>query len=158
MKGTRKTPAVNKYRAMLEETGNQDTTLEALKADDKAYSEEEIEEIWEAVTFKYPDVPKFNEFMGVPAKKAEKPKPYVLYDKWMVHVEAQEVDDDAPDAEYKVRFIKPIRANRPITDKVAAELNSQTQNNSVMYVPSGSVETGQETIIKVSRGRKKGRK
>lgn len=154
MKGTRKNPAVKKYAEMLAANGSEAETLEALKGDKNAYTEDEVTEIWDAVTSIEVAVPKP---VGTPVKQVSKaigkPTTYQSFDKWMVHVEAVQVDDDAKHSEYRLRFIKPHRTGVKITQKNADDMNAQTQNNSVYYALSGSVETGQEITIKVSRGK-----
>lgn len=151
MKGTRKNPAVKKYAEMLASSKDEAATLEALKADKNAYTEEEVTEIWESVMSQ--EVPAKE--VAKPAK-VEKPTGYKLYDKWQVQVDAIEVSDDSPVSKYRIMFIKPLRKNRPIAPVSADFLNTQTQNNSIMYVEAGTVTNGDEITIEVSRGRKKG--
>lgn len=140
MNALRKKAAIEKYSGMSVDEFN-----EQIVADEKAYTEAEQLEIYDAL---------FNgNATATPAPKAPTKFKYPEYDLWKIDVESLNKEDEEGKAPKKVTYrmtaIKKMRSNVKIEAHVAESRNRHSHSSNQRYYPVGSITNGNEELITV---------
>lgn len=151
MNAKRKEAALKAIAANIENGATIQEIEAALNESDKKYTADEIAEIMTSLKDTEP-------------AKADKPKPAAkaegrpTFDK-LICQERNITDERGEDPQnpkivwHELYIIKNKRQNVKITQQNADELNQQAQNTLTLYMPSGSVKTGDRVILKVPKNR-----
>jgi hypothetical protein len=139
-----KKAAIAKYAPLHTEGKTEEEIKEAIAADEKGYSPEELEEIYTAIAVGVKTIEQVVK-EEAPAKKAI----YPLYDEWSITPKAiAKPQEYTGPAEFVLTAVELLRPNVKLEKHVADEMNLQSHNSRRRFYPAGSITNGNKETIK----------